>query len=120
MARSLNIKNKIKHYEALILGYLREKAKIKYANLPDCETLVLADTQQRHYQTLTMGWDGTKYVHSTSIHLSISENGKIWIHLNSTDIDIAELFVNQGVPKSDIVLAFHKEYMREMSEYAVR
>lgn len=113
------LSQKIKKYEAIILAYLNYKVTIKAANLPDCQYLVLSDKEQHHYQLLTMGWQGYEYVHSISIHLSIAENGKIWIHVNWTDIDIADLFVKQGVPKSDIVLGFHKEYMREFSEYAV-
>ena len=111
---------KIKKYQAIVLEYLNYKATIKAANLPDCQYLVVADKESHHYQLLTMGWQGNEYVHSISIHIGIAEDGKIWIYLNCTDIDIADLFVKKGVPKSDIVLGFHKEYMRELSEYAVK
>lgn len=113
------LSKKIKKYQVIILEYLNYKASIKAANLPDCQYLVIADKTQHHYQLLTMGWQGNEYVHSISIHVSIAKDGKIWINVNWTDIDIAELFVKKGVPKSDIVLGFHKEYMRAFSEYAV-
>ncbi len=66
-----------------------------------------------------MGWIAARYVHSTSFHLSIAENGKIWIRANWTDIDVAEFLEENGVPKTDIVLVFFPTYMREMSDYAV-
>ena len=74
--------------------------------------------QNHNYQFVTIGWIGTRYVHSSAFHLCIADNGKIWIRANETDIDIAEVLEEQGVPKSDIVLGFFPAYMREMSDYA--
>lgn len=101
------------------MDYLNYKATIKAANLPDCENVVIADKEKHHYQLMTLGWQGNEYVHSISIHIGITETGKIWFYVNWTDIDIADIFVRKGVPKSDIVLGFYKEYMRELSDYAV-
>ena len=115
----VGIEKKIKKYEKLVIDFLQERAKIKAANVIDCENIVISDSNNHNYQLLTMGWIAKKYVHSTSFHLSIADNGKIWIRANWTDIDIAEILENQGVPKSDIVLGFFPVYMREMSDYAV-
>jgi hypothetical protein len=113
------LESKIKKYQAIIIDYLQERAAIKPANLTECENIVLSDTERHHYQLLTMGWAGNRYVHSISFHLDIADNGKIWIRANWTDTDIAEVLEAQGVPKSDIVLGFFPAYMRELSDYAV-
>jgi hypothetical protein len=115
----MDIKNKITKYQSIILNFLNERAIIKAANITDCENIVVSDTSHHHYQLLTMGWIGNRYVHSISFHLDIAENGKIWIRANWTDTDIAEELEARGVPKSDIVLGFFPAYMREMSDYAV-
>lgn len=112
------IKRKIKKYQAIILTFLQERAAIKAANMTDCENVVIADKENHNYQLVTIGWIGTRYVHSSAFHLGIADNGKIWIRANETDIDIADVLEEQGVPKSDIVLGFFPAYMREMSDYA--
>lgn len=114
-----SIKDKIKRHQGIILAFLNERAAIKAANITDCENVVVSDTEHHHYQLLTMGWSGNRYVHSISFHLDIATNGKIWIRANWTDIDIANILEAAGVPKSDIVLGFFPVYMREMSDYAV-
>ena len=113
------IAEKISRYQKLILDYYKERAAIKYANLPNCENMIVADTERHHYQLLTTGWATDRFVYSITFHLDIAEDGKIWIRANWTDIDIAQKLVERGVAKSDIVLGFYPEYLREESEYAV-
>ena len=43
---------------------------------------------------------------------------KIWVQRNISDYDIVGDIENKGVPKSDIVLAFHAPQMRPFTEYA--
>jgi hypothetical protein len=52
------------------------------------------------------------------LHLDI-KNGKIWIQQNGTEIGIADELVKLGVPKEDIVLAFHEPLMRQYTGFAV-
>ena len=52
------------------------------------------------------------------LHLDI-KNAKIWIQHNGTEIDIADELVKLGVPKEDIVLAFHEPLMRQYTGFAV-
>jgi hypothetical protein len=47
------------------------------------------------------------------------KNGKIWIQQNGTEIGIADELVKLGVPKEDIVLAFHEPLMRQYTGFAV-
>jgi hypothetical protein len=46
-------------------------------------------------------------------------NGKIWIEEDNTEEGLASLLVEAGVPKEDIVLAFHPPELRDLTEYAV-
>ena len=52
------------------------------------------------------------------LHLDIID-GKIGIQHDGTDIGIADELVALGVPKQDIVLAFHAPSMRKHTEFAV-
>ena len=45
------------------------------------------------------------------MHLDIID-GKIWIQHDGTEIGVANELVEMGVPKEDIVLAYHPLYKR--------
>ncbi|BBC24751.1 fdxN element excision controlling factor protein [Pseudanabaena sp. ABRG5-3] len=46
------------------------------------------------------------------MHLDI-KNGKIWIQINNTELDIGQALVEKGVPKEDIVIGFQPVYIRQ-------
>jgi hypothetical protein len=39
--------------------------------------------------------------------------------MDGTDLDIGQQLLDEGIAKSDLVLAFHSPKMREMSDFAV-
>ncbi len=82
------------------------------------EEQLLFDTIRDHYQILAIGWENKRRVYFPILHLDI-KNGKIWVQENSTDLNIAAALEEKGVPKSDIVLAFHTPNVRPFTGYAV-
>jgi len=46
-------------------------------------------------------------------------NGKFWIEEDWTEDGIANDLVRAGVPKEDIVLAFHEPTMRQYTDFAL-
>ena len=109
--------DKISQYEQYILSILQDYAKVRYDNL-NAQNQLIADRENRRYQVVTIGWDGKKYVHDCPMHLDIV-GGKIWIQRNMTELDLGEMLVEMGVPKSDIVIGFLSPKVREYSDYAV-
>ncbi len=108
---------KLKRYEKAILNILDDYTQIRYSNI-DAENKLIADKQNHRYQVVTIGWDKNKFVHDCPMHMEIID-GKIWIQRNMTEIDVAEVLIEQGVAKSDIVLGFLSPKMREYSDYAL-
>jgi hypothetical protein len=49
----------------------------------------------------------------------LSKNVKIWVQHDGTEDAIADQLVALGVPKQDIVLAYHAPYVRQYTEFAV-
>lgn len=43
--------------------------------------------------------------------------GKIWIQYDGTEVGIANQLVELGVPKQDIILAFHKPSVRKYTDF---
>ncbi|MEG3439296.1 element excision factor XisI family protein [Pannus brasiliensis CCIBt3594] len=47
------------------------------------------------------------------------KNAKIWIQHDGTEVGIANELVKLGIPKEDIVLAFHEPLIRQYTGFAV-
>jgi hypothetical protein len=78
---------------------------------------LLFDTTRNHYQILKTGWRDLQRTYGVSIHIDIKDD-KVWIQRNATDLLIAEMLVERGIPKADIVLGFQTPYKRPFTELA--
>jgi hypothetical protein len=106
----------VEEYRQIIQNLILEKAQGRF--YPEkIEVQAVLDTQHDHYLLLHTGWRGNNRTHGCSIHIDIKD-GKIWIQHDGTEVGIATLLLEQGVPKEDIVLAFHSPDMREFTEFA--
>lgn len=84
----------------------------------DTEVQVIFDTARDRYQVVHLGWKELIRVYGCLIHVDIKD-GKIWIQRDGTEVGVANELVAAGVPKKDIVLAFHAPYKRQFTEFAV-
>jgi hypothetical protein len=76
------------------------------------------DDAHGHYELLFVGWENKRRVHGIVLHVDIKD-GKIWIQHDGTEVGIANDLVVAGIPKEQIVLAFHPPYKRPYTGYAV-
>ncbi len=113
--------DKVAEYRQILQEVLTEYATNRGSWQPqspdDVQVKVLIDTQHDHYQALHAGWEEGRQVFLVVFHFDIID-GKIWLQRNASDYDIVEDIEAKGVPKSDIVLAFHAPEMRKYTDYA--
>lgn len=109
--------DKLERYRILIKELLSEDAQFK-PSLGDIETHLVFDDERESYQLMFIGWDGSRRTHGAIIHVRIV-NGKIWVEYDGTEESIATRLVEAGVPKDDIVLAFHSEWKRQHTGFAI-
>ncbi|WP_413164712.1 XisI protein [Capilliphycus salinus ALCB114379] len=110
--------DKIDHYRQLIRELLIERSKLRSPNSP-IESQTVFDTENDHYQLVKVGWrDSSTRIYGCVLHVDIKD-GKIWIQYDGTENAIADQLVERGVPKSDIVLAYHAPHVRQYTEFAV-
>ncbi|MDX2249010.1 MAG: XisI protein [Bacteroidia bacterium] len=100
-------------YQQIICDLLQEYAGIKKSLTPNVRSHLVLDKENRHYQLISMGWHGSKYIYTVAFHFSIMD-GKVWIQQNNTDIMIADELSERGIPSSDIILGFVPEKMRNI------
>lgn len=108
---------KLTKYRLIIKKILREYAAIpyKYGDIT-CELIISQD--ENRFILISQGWEENNRVHGCLLHLDIINN-KIWIQRDGTEDGIATDLEAEGIPKNDIVLAFHPQKLRKYTEYAV-
>lgn len=112
------VNQSIKQYRQYIQNILLEKSQRSSKNkiFTEYEVQTIFDTERDHYQLLSVGWRNNKRNFGCILHLDIKDD-KIWIQHDSTDIGIANQLVEMGVPKEDIVLAFHEPEVRQFTGF---
>ncbi|MDY7022260.1 MAG: XisI protein [Cyanobacteriota bacterium] len=109
--------DKLNFYRQLIQKLLVERAKLRSPNDP-IKSQTIFDEKGEHYQLVNLGWkNNTTRIYGCAIHVDIID-GKIWVQQDGTEDAIADQLVGKGVPKQDIVLAYHSPNMRKYTEFA--
>lgn len=109
--------DKLETYRTLIKKILTEDAKADTSQ-ETIETLLVFDEERESYQLMYIGWNRHMRTHGALLHLRL-RNGKIWIEYDGTEEGVAQALLDAGVPKEDIVLAFHAEWKRKLTDFAV-
>jgi XisI protein len=110
--------DKLKKYEKAINDILVDYQKRFHMTSQNITNQIIADDKNHHYQFLLLGWKGDKQIFNVAFHIDIL-NDKIWIQKDNTETGIANLLIEKGIPKKDIVLAFYPPAHRELTEFAV-
>ncbi len=85
---------------------------------PNMEYFLIADAENGQYLWKTIGWEKDKHVDLTTVYIRL-KNDKIYIEEDWTEEGIATDLLRAGIPKKDIVLAFHEPSLRKYTEFAV-
>jgi broad-specificity NMP kinase len=105
----ISFMEKIKKYQQILTDFLEEYSKVSYANAPELEQQVIADTKRNHYELVNVGWHKGQFVHDVVFHFDI-KNNKVVILQNWTDIKLKNELVSRGVNSEDIVVGFVPAY----------
>jgi hypothetical protein len=109
--------DKLDRYREIVRRLIEEYAGFKPAN-GRIETEAVMDRDRDHYEVMHVGWDGVRRVHGAVVHIDIN-GGKVWIQYDGTSRPVAEELVAAGIPREDIVLAFHPAELRPLTGYGV-
>ena len=110
--------DKMNMYRELVKRLMSHYVEIDNRRLPPgIEHLLIMDEARDHYIWLNLGWSERKRLNTATMYVRLKD-GKIWIEEDWTDFGLANDLVREGVPKEDIVLAFHAPEMRPYTEFA--
>jgi hypothetical protein len=110
-------REKTQRYREMIERTLLQYVPIRYAN-GDIENEALFDRERDHYAILSAGWQHSRRVHHCLIHVDII-GGKVWVQRDGTEDGVTYELEAAGIPKSDIVLAFHPSEDRPLTGYGI-
>jgi hypothetical protein len=102
------------------LSNIISKVLNEYVKLPTSPGMtrhLMVNAAQSEFWLSKMGWQDHTRIHSTTAHLEI-KNNLIWIHRDETEDGIASDLEQNGIPKEQIVLAFHPVYKRPLTGFA--
>lgn len=109
--------DKLERHRAIIRKVIEDYASCKMSH-GQIETEAIMDDAKGHYEVMHTGWDGERRVHGCVIHLDI-RGDKIWLQYDGTNRPVADELEAAGVPREDIVLAFHPARLRKLTGYGV-
>lgn len=111
--------DKIEQYKTIVKEVINEVASDDVQSKDEVQTQVIKDDSAGHYLLFFNGWKRDKRYYGCYLHIDVAEDGKIWVQHDGTDLVVVQMILDKGVPKSDIVLAFHAPYVRADTEFAV-
>ena len=109
---------KVENYKQIIKKVLNHYVELdRKTPEPNMEYFLIADDSNGQYLWKTVGWENDEHIDLTTVYIRI-KNDKIYIEEDWTEEGIATDLLREGVPKEDIVLAFHEPSMRKYTEFA--
>jgi hypothetical protein len=108
--------DRVERYRQIVRRVIEEYAGFKPSH-GRIDTEAVIDPARDHYEVMHVGWDGVRRVHGSVVHLDII-GGKVWVQYDGTSRPVAEDLVAAGVPREDIVLAFHPAELRPHTGFA--
>jgi XisI protein len=109
--------DKLDRYRQIVRSILTEHSQIQPV-YGDIQMKLIFDGERDRYQLFRTGWSDEHRVYGALIHIDL-EGNKIWIQYDGTEVGVANELVDQGIPKEDIVLAYHSPFMRQYNGFAV-
>ncbi|HZT40728.1 MAG TPA: XisI protein [Chthonomonadaceae bacterium] len=111
--------DRLNTYRALVRKVICSSPYFVHGSVgPNVETQFLGDDANARYLLVDIGWRGKERVFKPILYVCIKQE-KIWIEEDWTEDGIAEELMRLGVPKEDIVLAFHHPKLRPYTDFAV-
>ena len=110
---------KVNFLKECILSVMQEYANyLSGSNLPQVEYSLITDDLHGKYQLVAVGWDKSERIYYIIFHADIVGE-HIWVQEDNTEDGFANLLLEKGVEKKDIVLAYYPASHRQYTEFAV-
>jgi hypothetical protein len=109
--------DRLEGYRKIVQDILTQYHQINEKSGCTTESALAFDEVHDQYLLLLMGWQKDERIKSVMIHIRL-KNDKIWIEEDWTEDGVATDLLHKGIPREEIVLAFHPPQVRQYTEFA--
>ena len=113
--------DRVARFQRTILSIMQEYADARTDSSVQADTQVayrtVVDEKHQRYQLILVGWQKRERIYHVLFHVEIINN-KIWIEEDNSEDSFAEMLVEKGIAKKDIVLGYFSTFHRQHTEYA--
>ena len=110
MDKLISYREKIKNILTAYDNRANRSSKKKY------ETCLIFDETHDHYLWMSVDWVKQKRINNTHVHIRIKHE-KIYIEEDWTEDGVATDLLQKGIPREEIILAFHPPHVRQYTEF---
>jgi hypothetical protein len=111
--------DKLNHYKSIVKNIITDILNLQDEGSNTMRIQNISDDTNGQYLLYNNTWQKERRQYGCFLHLEVSENGRIWIHHDGTDLIIAQKLLDSGVPHHDIVLGFRAPIVRPDTGFAV-
>ncbi len=109
---------KIKKYAQIVKEVLTAHIEEGGIDAPEYELYLIADETNFNYLVCQNMWRKGTRIYGCYVHIRI-KNEKVAVEYDGTNMAFADLLFEAGIPKQDIVLAFHSPDKRPYTDFGV-
>src|SRR5579862_947386 len=109
--------DRVEQYREIVKRLIREVAAYGTPS-PEVVAQTIFDDEHGHYMLFYTGWDGSRRVHHSVIHIDLVGD-KVWVQRDGTNLCIVDDLSAGGITHDRIVLGFHHPDVRHRTSSAV-
>ncbi len=103
----------LKNYQKIICETIQEIADIIRPQIAT-EVQTIFDHEHGHYLLYMVGWENERRDYVSIMHIDLKKNEKVYIQHDGTDLKIALVLAEKGIPKSSIVIGYRAPSRRNL------
>jgi len=111
--------DRVETYKAAVRKLVDEILAM-FPTADNLEVIPILDEERGHYLIYNDGWYNHRRHYANVLHLEVKPEGKVYLRHDGTNLEIANLLLEAGIPKPDIVLAFRSPDKRELLGFGVK
>lgn len=92
-----------------IADWLHSRISYPSKHYPHSRDVVVIDEKQQHFVHIFTGIEDGTHFHQTLFHIEVTEDAKVWIHQNNTDVPVEEALAQKGILQADIIVAMYQK-----------
>ena len=93
---------KLMRYKEVVKEIISEIVAVRTKHSGDIKTQIIMDEERGHYLLYKNGWKDQERYYGCFLHIDIADDAKVWLNHDGTDLVIAQILLDRGIPKEDI------------------